>query len=335
MKSRTKWVRIPRNPSALLLGMSLLCFGVSAVDAAGSTDVSFKMSDEAVQITIGEEPFAKYVFRDDEISRPYFCDVYAPGGVEVTRNHPPIEGMDRTDHATYHPGLWLTFGDISGADFWRNRASTRHVDFVEEPRGGEGTGGFAVRNDYLSADTNNVLCSEICRYTLHVRPQGYLLIWDSQFQSTDADFYFGDQEEMGLGVRVATPICVKNGGEILSSSGLKNESQVWGIQADWCDYSGVIQGRRVGVTLMPSPTNFRRSWFHARDYGLLVANSFGQNAFTKGEKSKVFVQKGDTFRLCFGVLVYGVEDDGDLDRDAVYKDFIETHGLTPPCRIDP
>ena len=36
---------------------------------------------------------------------------------------------------------------------------------------------------------------------------------------------------------------------------------------------------------------------------MLVANPFGQNAFTKGEKSKVVVRKGETFRLRFGVLV--------------------------------
>ena len=55
---------------------------------------------------------------------------------------------------------------------------------------------------------------------------------------------------------------------------------------------------------MPHSKNFRPSWFHARDYGLLVANPFGQNAFTKREKSRVTVKKGEEFRLRFGVLVY-------------------------------
>ena len=46
--------------------------------------------------------------------------------------------------------------------------------------------------------------------SLLVRPAGYLLTWDSTF-SSDRSFYFGDQEEMGLGIRVATPIRVERG----------------------------------------------------------------------------------------------------------------------------
>ena len=150
-----------------------------------------------------------------------------------------------------------------------------------------------------------------------MRPGGYLIDWASEFTGPE-DFAFGDQEEMGLGVRVATPLTVKNGGQILNSDGSKNEKQVWGKQADWCDYGGEIDGQPVGVTLMPDPKNFRRSWFHARDYGVLVANPFGRNAFTKGEKSKVVVRKGETFRLRFGVLVHS----GKVDVAAAYKDWL-------------
>ena len=46
--------------------------------------------------------------------------------------------------------------------------------------------------------------------------------------------------------------------------------------ADWCDYDGIINQRQVGVTLIADPQNFRPSWFHARDYGLLLANAFGR-----------------------------------------------------------
>ncbi|MBM3861987.1 MAG: hypothetical protein FJ395_20375, partial [Verrucomicrobia bacterium] len=73
--------------------------------------------------------------------------------------------------------------------------------------------------------------------------------------------------------------------------------------------SGVIGERRVGVLLMPDPKNFRASWFHNRDYGLMVANPFGRNAFTKGEKSAVVVKKGESFRLRFGVLIHAVPPD--------------------------
>jgi len=113
---------------------------------------------------------------------------------------------------------------------------------------------------------------------------------------------------------VATDLSVKSGGVITSSEGRKNEKQVWGRQADWCDYSGTVGG----IMLMPDPQNFRRSWFHARDYGLLVANPFGRQAFTKGEPSRVVVEKGSTLTLRFGVLVH----DENLDRQAAYDELL-------------
>ena len=68
------------------------------------------------------------------ILRPYFCNVHAPGGIQVTRNHPPVAGQDATDHDTMHPGLWLAFGDINGQDFWRNKGRIEHVRFTEPPK---------------------------------------------------------------------------------------------------------------------------------------------------------------------------------------------------------
>ena len=233
----------------------------------------------------------------------------------MTRNHPPVEGQDATDHATFHPGLWLAFGDVSGADFWRNKATVKHVEFVEAPAADATGGGFAVKNAYVSKD--QPICEEVCRVRFAVRPVGYLITCDSRF-SGSGDFYFGDQEEMGLGVRVATPLTVKNGGRIVNSDGQVNEKQVWGKQADWCDYSGTIDGQAVGLLLMPHPKNFRRSWFHARDYGVLVANPFGQNAFTKGERSKVEVRAGESLRLRFGVLIH----QGPVDLAAAYRDWL-------------
>jgi hypothetical protein len=293
-------------------------FGAEEVPVVGS-----KEEPNQLLITIGGKPFATYVYSDSNIPRPYFAHVRAPCGTQVTRNHPPVEGKDPTDHATYHPGIWLTFGDMSGNDYWRLKAKVIQDLWFGPPKGGPGRGTLTLRNSYLSAAEDRVVCQETCRYTILVRPFGYLLLWDSTFESNDADFYFGDQEEMGLGVRVATPISVHKGGHITDSEGRRDEKQVWGKQADWCDYSGVIDGRRVGITIMPHPGNFRRCWYHARDYGLLVANPFGQNAMTGGERSKVVVRKGEKFRLRYGVLVYSVPVGAKADAQEAYRDYLE------------
>ncbi len=50
------------------------------------------------------------------------------------------KGVDALDHDTMHPGIWLGFGfgDISGHDFWRNKAAMEHVRFVSEPQIADG-----------------------------------------------------------------------------------------------------------------------------------------------------------------------------------------------------
>ena len=289
-------------------------------DRKETTAVSFQQGDGSLQIAIGGQPIAEYVLSDDKILRPYFRHLRTLSGVLVTRNHPPVKGQDLDDHSAMHPGLWLAFGDLDGADFWRNKGRVRQLRFIEQPKVKSGGGSFVVENVY-EAD-GRTFCTETCEITISVRPDGYLLDWRSTFQSKQ-DFTFGDQEEMGLGVRVATPLAVDKGGEIIDSENRKNGSQVWGKQADWCQYSGVVDRQRIGIVLMPAPNNFRRSWFHARDYGLLVANPFGQNAFTKSEKSKVSVKQGDKFSLSFGVLVYGVPAESPLDIADLYRKYIE------------
>jgi hypothetical protein len=293
--------------------------------------VTFRAEPGLLKIEVGGKPFATYVFRDETITRPYFAHVQGPRGVQVTRNHPPVEGRDPVDHATMHPGIWLAFGDLSGSDDWRNRARVEHDRFVEAPAGGPGKGVFTVANRYLAKD-GTTLCRETCRYSVLVRPSGYLLTSDSEFRSDSAELVFGDQEEMGFGVRVATPLAVKSGGRLVNSDGLERERGVWGRAADWCDYSGVVEGRRTGVTLMPDPKNFRRSWFHARDYGLLVANPFGRKAFHQGEASRVVAKPGTSFRLGFAVLVHDAPVAEEIDLAAAYRDYL---GLAAPGEPPP
>lgn len=311
----------------------LLCLGPALVSGAeGDRDrdlpqVTFRKQAGEVGILVAGQPAARYVYRDEEIPRPYLAHVRAPCGIQVTRTHPPGKG-DPSDHARLHPGIWLAFGDISGQDFWRLEAKVVHDGFEKKPEGGPGRGSFTVRNRYLAADEDRVVCREVCTYTFLVRPSGYLIIHDSTFSSESGDFTFGDQEEMGLGVRLATPLTVrqKKGGRILDSRGRLNEKGVWGKQAEWCDYSGTIDGVPVGVSLFPDPRNFRPSWYHARDYGFVAANPFGRNAMTDGEKSRITVRKGEELRLRFGIFIHGNRKGGKYDPQKAYRDYLRVCG---------
>ena len=287
--------------------------------------VAFEHKPSKLLITIGGEPFASYVYENSKIPRPYFAHVKTPSGVQVSRNHPPIEGKDSMDHDTYHPGIWLTFAGINKNDYWRLKKKTEHEMFIGKAQGGAGRGTFAVGNYYLDSkdSTGNRIAHEICRYTIIARPSYYLLIYDSTISSDKGDLVFGDDQEYGLGIRIATPIEERYGGQILNADGLKGAKKLYGKASDWCDYSGVIDDTLVGMTVMPDPRNFRRSWFHARDYGLIAANPFGRKGVAGGEPSEVLVKKGEKFHLGFGVAIYSVPKGSKIDRNAMYQDYLK------------
>jgi hypothetical protein len=297
--------------------------------------VEFVTGGGRVAVVIDGMPVTVFCYQDEHIPRPFFTHVRTANGLQVTRHHPPIAGQDALSHDKLHPGIWLAFGDINGSDYWRLAAHVRQASFAEPPRGGAGEGSFAVRNNYFDQnDPSKIVCRELARYTFKTRPEGYLLLWDSTF-SADTEFAFGDQEEMGLGIRVATPLRVEKEGEdrlppgnglIVDAEGRKNSEQVWGQSADWCDYSGTLAGQLVGMTIFCHPDNFRPSWFHARDYGLLVANPFGRLAFGKGEESSIRVRPGEQLRLRYGILVHSGPHDRTVDCAVAYRDYVRLSG---------
>ena len=78
---------------------------------------------------------------------------------------PSADRTDKTDCKTMHPGIWMAFGDLDGEDFWRNKASIEHVEFVKAPQGGESSASFAEEKRYVASDGTEV-CRERFRWRL-------------------------------------------------------------------------------------------------------------------------------------------------------------------------
>ncbi len=295
-KLRNKQQSAPKPPSAIVMEKPR----GQADDEKGFNVIQKR---DSLQILYAGNPLAEYVFRDTTILRPYFANLKTLSGLQVTRNYPPVPGKDATDHDTMHPGLWLAFGDVNGSDFWRNGGTIKHLRFKTQPEVKEGRLTFSTESELLSPD-NDLICTVVNRFVMRGEGTEWSLIWDATFEASQSDFNFGDQEEMGFGARVATPLTEKNGGVILSSVGKRTARATWGQSAEWCDYSGQLGNTPVGITLMASPDNFRKSWWHNRNYGVFVANPFGRAAMKQGKKSTVSVAEGKSFRVVFGASIH-------------------------------
>jgi hypothetical protein len=287
---------------------------------ARATGFSWELRADRLALFHEGAPLADYVFSDPATLRPHFQNLRAPSGVPLTRTHPPAAG-DATDHATMHPGVWLAFGDISGEDFWRNKARVEHVRFVPSPEMRNGTLSFATENRLLARDGSELARQ---RSSFSVRRSGataFLLTWTAEIGSDARELVFGDQEEMGLGVRLATPLTEKAGGLVVTSDGVQGAKVAWGKPAEWAAYGRELDGRLRGVAIFPARSNPAPTWWHSRDYGVIVANGFGKRVLPSAADGKLLVKRGEKLTLRYGVLLYDAPRSAPIDFEAVNRAF--------------
>jgi hypothetical protein len=70
-------------------------------------------------ITAGEKAFTAFIY-PDSLSKPVLFPIYAPDDQLITRGFPmkPRPG-EPADHP-HHVGLWFTYENVNGLDFWNN-----------------------------------------------------------------------------------------------------------------------------------------------------------------------------------------------------------------------
>ncbi len=296
-------------PRGMAAGGSGGTAGPLGAPVEGNTELPdrLKLSDHLGEI-------GEFVFADPRIRRPFFANLKTVRGFQVTRNHPPVEGRDALDHDTMHPGLWLGFGALGGSDFWRNKGVMEHVGFVVRPESRDGVIRF-VTECLLKDESGRVLGRMQHDVRVDIQEGQRRIRWEAELFADTGDVVFGDQEEMGFGARVATGLTEKSGGRIMNSEGLETAAGTWGRAADWCDYSAEVDGERLGILLLASPRNFRRSWWHNRDYGVFVANAFGRAAMGQGSRSEWVVKRGERLRLGYGAVLH---DNREFDAAAAW-----------------
>lgn len=148
----------------------------------------------------------------------------------------------------------------------------------------------------LKSESNRVEVTQLCehvdasgkrflteerRFRFEATPKERILDFDQELIASDGPVILGDKKDAGLSIRVPTSMAVdsKQGGQVLSSEGLKNVD-AWSKKAKWCDYSGPVDGETVGVALMSHPSTYRfPDRWHVRTYGLFTVNPFGSKAF--------------------------------------------------------
>jgi len=76
--------------SAVFIAIIYLCITTSSCHATNGKIV-FQQRPGKLLINIDSQTIATYVYEDSQILRPYFTGLKSLDGVQVTRNHPPLQ----------------------------------------------------------------------------------------------------------------------------------------------------------------------------------------------------------------------------------------------------
>jgi hypothetical protein len=273
---------------------------------------------EKIGVMIGGEPFTEFFVAGAEVTKPYLHPLRAPSGTYVTRMWPMEKvaeeaGIARPDHR-HQRGLWFAHEKVNGLDFWNNEASYTTPNRgkivlakLDEVSSGKDHGTIAATFNWTDLAGHKVL-TESRRMAFHGGAKTRMIDFDITLTAADGAVTFGDAKDGAFGIRMR-PVLEEAGGtgHITNADGLEGERQVWGKPSNWCDYSGAVNGEKVGIAILDHPENPRHPvrW-HVRGYGLFAANPFGLGVFT-GDKTKdgsMTIAASQSLRFRYRVIIH-------------------------------
>ncbi|HEY1065242.1 MAG TPA: PmoA family protein [Pirellulales bacterium] len=276
--------------------------------AQGADEFGLTVRDSSFDVTLNGQPFTS--LHNDLGPKPILFPIIGPTSKPLTRSYPMEDVAGETKDHPHHRSLWFTHGDVNGVDFWAEKEGNgkiEHEAFTEITRGHALAITEACR--WVAAD-KTVHVQDVRTYGFALAPDGSRIIdFDITLKApAEKPVKFGDTKEGTFGVRVPSVLDVdkKLGGKITNDKG-ETDAKAWGQPAAWVDYSGVIDGEKVGITIMNHPTSFRypTTW-HVRTYGLFAANPFGLGSFPSKlkEDGSVTLAPGKSLTLRYRVLLH-------------------------------
>ncbi len=230
----------------------------------------------------------------DNFIRPFMGPVFTSFGKSFTRF------ADFHEEHPHQRSVFVGIGDVNGVDFWNENGEGKGKMVFDSPvfaKDGD-TAEIKVKLIWKGVDDGKSYLDEVRTFLFEKKEDCIAVNVSIDLTASYEDITVGKTKEAGpLGVRVADEIRADKNGSFTNSEGGVNEEFCWGKTAKWCNYSGTVDGRKIGIAFYDRKVNidYPSAW-HIRNYGLMAAN----NLFFKGGFD---IKKGETvkykFLLCF------------------------------------
>ena len=297
-------------------------YTLSEGSVAGETGVQLKEEAETITVTLNDRHFTTFRYAKAQF-RPYFFPVLGPNGREVTRG----ETSDISKDHVHHRSLYVAYGEVNDVDLWGEGSNSGRVvpQGFTQKQGGAVVSRLYTQNSWQT-QVGEVLMTDVQNYRIYNLPEdAAILDLDLSFIASVGDVHFGDTKEGGIiSIRVHPSMNASDGGKMENAFGGINEAETWGKRANWCDYSGVVDGTPVGIAVFDHIVNPRYpTYWHVRNYGLMGSNIFGGSSFERdpSKDGSYTLKQGEEMHFRFRVLIHA----GDANVGKVaqkYHDFI-------------
>lgn len=326
---------------------------------SGKEKVTFveDQANKRIDVMIDGNLFTSYQWPDN-VCKPVLYPIISAAGTEITRGFPikPKDG-ERTDHP-HQIGMWLTYGNVNGSDFWgngsrglgtknQNGGVIKHLK-VDKMKEGSGKGILITSGIWIDREGNEVLV-ESTEYHFIAEGPNRIIDRITTLTAKDKDVSMPDTKEGMFGIRVARQlelpstgqaVVYKSGsepirvnamadditGNYLSSEGVEGEA-VWSTRAKWMNLYGNIGEEKISIAICDHPKNpGYPTYWHARGYGLFAANPLGVKDFTKEQETLDFsIPAGKSVTFRYRVVFASGEHLTDAQINSYTDDFAKKY----------
>ena len=293
--------------------------------------VTLTQGPEQIAVEIDGKPFTVFYISGKDLNRPYLHPLRSASGKVVNRSFPAGQLPGETTDHPHHAGLFYGHGDVNGYNYWaiQNVATPASkadatmgrivLKQVVSVKSGKESGSLDAVFNWLTPEGKPLL-TETRKMTFYADPTLRIIDFDFDFAAIDK-VVFRDTKEGTFAMRMATaleepPAKEKPGtsekpsmptGKLVNAQGGEREANVWGKRSEWVDYSGELEGEKVGVVMMDHPGNPRHpTYWHSRGYGLHSINPFGVSDFLndKTQNGSLTIEPGKHVRFRYRVVVH-------------------------------
>ena len=291
-----------------------------------------------IDVKISGKLFTSYHY--EGLPKPALYPVRWIDGTGMTRRFPMEKALpgESNDHVHHRSVFWghrhVKGGNDGGVhDFWGENSKSGKQIATEVKCGKDGS--IHAKHKWVSK-AGQIIATDSRIISFSSGKTGRNIDYVITIKASEGDIVLMDDKDAGMGFRVPDTMCVsphgtakvKAEGYMLNSEGVTG-ANCWGKKAKWIDYSGLVEGKMLGIAMFDHPDNPRHpTGWHARSYGLCSANIFGKRHFEKlpdKNAGNYSLKKGQS--ITFKYRLYWHAGKGDAKKiEAQYRQWVAAKG---------